>query len=197
MKRKLLSAMFTAAALLLLIHTLSAQESVLQEERDFRFAEQLAEKKLYDLAAQQFSRFADLWPTSPRAPEALFRAAESLEALEAWQRAADTYLRLVLAYPEAANADKALFNRGKLLAQLGDPLQSALTLERIRLFMPKSELIPLALVSAAEQFRSAGETRQAYNAATAMLAQYPDSPHRNRALFLLAKLQRDARKPAL
>ncbi len=197
MKRTRLSLLIAAAALLLAGGTLRAQELVLQEERDFRFAEQLAEKQLDDLAARQFSHFADLWPASPRAPEALFRAAESFEALESWQRAADTYLRLVLAYPEAANADKALFNRGKLLAQLGDPLNAALTLERIRLFMPKSELIPLALVSAAEQFRSAGEAKQAYDAAATMLAQYPDSPLRSRAIFLLARLQQDARKPAL
>jgi len=196
MKRYRLS-LTIAAAVVLLWRSSPAQELVLQEERDFRFAEQLAGKKLHDLAAQQFNRFADLWPTSPRAPEALFRAAESFEAQEAWQRAADTYMRLVLSYPEAANADKALFNRGKLLAQLGDPLNAALTLERIGLFMPKSELIPLALVSAAEQFRIAGDARRAWEAATAMLAQYPDSPHRARALYLMANLQRDARKPAL
>lgn len=183
--------------LFLFCSLLPAQEGLLQEEKDFRFASQLAEKQLYDLAAQQFEKFADTWPTSPRAPEALFNAAENLETIAAYQRAAETYLRLVMSYPEATNADKAFFNRGKLLAVLGDPLNAAFTLERIRIFTPSSELIPLAMVSAAEQFRSAGEPQKAFSAATAMVAQYPDSPARPRAFFLLSQLQHDAGKPAL
>ncbi|HPG83305.1 MAG TPA: tetratricopeptide repeat protein [bacterium] len=183
--------------LLLFPTLLPAQEGLLQEEKDFAFATQLADKELYDLAAQQFVKFADAWPTSPRAPEALFNAAENYEAIASFQRAADTYLRLVMSYPEAANADKAFFNRGKLLAVLGDPLNAALTLERIRIFTPNSELIPLAMVSAAEQFRSAGEAQKAYSAAAATIAQYSDSPVRPRAFFLLARLQHDAGKPAL
>ncbi len=183
--------------LLLFNRLLPAQEGLFQEEKDFSFAVQLAEKKLYDLAAQQFAKFADSWPTSPRAPEALFNAAENYENIQAYQRAADTYLRLVMSYPEAANADKAFFNRGKLLALLGDPLNAAFTLERIRIFTPNSELIPLAMVSAAEQFRHAGEAQKAYSAAAAMVARYPDSPVRPRAFFLLARLQHDAGKPAL
>ena len=175
----------------------AAQEILLQEEQDYRFAGQLADKQLHDLAALQFRKYADTWPTSPRAPEALFSAAESYEAIKAYDRAADTYLRLILSYPQSAIADKALFNRGKLLAQLGDPLNAALTLERIRLFMPKSELIPLSLVSAAEQFRQAGEPKRAIDAAMTMIAQYPDSPLRVRARIILARLQRDARKPVL
>jgi tetratricopeptide (TPR) repeat protein len=185
------------AALLLAASGVPAQELLLQEERDYRFAEQLAEKELHDLAAQQFTKFVAAWPTSPHAPEALFRAAESYEAIEAFPRAADTYLQLVLSYPEATNSDKALFNRGKLLAQMGDPLNAALTLERIPLFMPKSDLIPLALVSAAELFRTAGKAKQAFDASQNMLARFSDSPLRPRALYLMANLQRDARKPLL
>ena len=77
--------------LLLFPTLLPAQEGLLQEEKDFAFATQLADKELYDLAAQQFVKFADAWPTSPRAPEALFNAAENYEAIASFQRAADTY----------------------------------------------------------------------------------------------------------
>ena len=185
-----------ALVLLLFISTLSAQEFLLQEERDYQFAQQLADKKLHDLAAKQFLSFADLWSASPRAPEALFRAAENMESMEDYQRAADTYLRLLLRYPEAATADKALFNRGKLLAQLGDPLNAALTLERIRIFVPNSELVPLSLVSAAEQYRQAGQIQKAIVSAQTMLAQFPDSPFKARAHYLLARIFQDENQPA-
>ncbi len=58
--------------LILFCSLLPAQEGLLQEEKDFRFASQLSDKQLYDLAAQQFEKFADIFPTSPRALESLF-----------------------------------------------------------------------------------------------------------------------------
>ena len=181
--------------LLWICGSLHAQEHLLQEEQDFRFAVQLADKQLHDIAALQFIKFADSWPTSPNAPEALFRAAESQEELKAYDRAAATYLRLILSYPQSPITDKALFNRGKLLAQLGDPLNAALTLERIRLFTPQSELVPLALTAAAQEYIRAGQPQQAFAAAQSLTMQYPDSPQLSRARYLMAQLHRSGRKP--
>lgn len=190
--------LFSAALLLLWSGgRLSGQEHLLQEEQDFRFAVQLADKQLHDIAALQFLKFADTWPTSPNAPEALFRAAESQEEIKAFDQAATTYLRLILGYPQSPVTDKALFNRGKLLAQLGDPLNAALTLERIRLFTPQSELVPLALTAAAEEFIRAGQPQQAFSAAQTLVMQYPDSPQLSRARYLMARMHRLGRKPSL
>lgn len=176
------------------IMTVWAQEFLLQEEQDFRFALQLAEKGMFDLAAVQFVNFTDHYPTSPHSPEALFRAAESYEAIKNHANSLSIYMRLLLSYPQSTLCDKALFNRAKILTGSGDHLNAALTFERIRLFAPESELIPLGMLSAGREYFIIGDHKRAREAAYYILEKYPSHLLRFEARYFIAAICRQEQK---
>ena len=80
-----------------------AQQATLQEEQDFRFAIQLENKGLFDLAALQFERFAESYPMSVQAPHALFRAAQNYEKADSLSRAARDYQMILFQYPQSGS----------------------------------------------------------------------------------------------
>ena len=99
--------------LLLSATILFAQSPVaIQENEDFVFAEQLADKGMHDLAANQFQQYADKYSDSPKAAEALLRAGKSLEEIKEWTAAVSVYTRLLLNYPQSVLMDQGLFRRG-------------------------------------------------------------------------------------
>ncbi len=174
---------------------LFGQAGLIQEEQDFRFAEQLSAKGMQDLAGLQYVKYAETYPSSPRAPEALFRAAESYRLLKDTAQSAALYQQLLLKYPQSIFVDKSLFNRAALLMGHGEHLEAALSFERLRLFAPKSEWAPLSLIRAAQAFLAAGETQRALDNAYLFLESYPTSPLRSEARYLLAQVRSRQQQP--
>ena len=170
------------------------QSGIVQEEQDFRFAHQLAEKGMNDIAAFQFFRFSQQYPTSLRAPEALLRAGESYEKADSSFKAANLYLSLLLQYPQSPFVDDALFKRAKILADKGDFIQAALAFERLKLIAPESQLVPAAQINAADQFTNAGELQKALNALYFFLEDYPTHPQRFEARYLVAQVRKQQGK---
>ncbi|NIA28757.1 MAG: tetratricopeptide repeat protein [Actinobacteria bacterium] len=175
--------------ILLLSNVLFAQEGVFQEEQDFRFAKQLEKKGMNDIAALQFMRFAGLYPTSLKAPEALFSAAMNYEKADSSFKASDIYLRLLLRYPQSGFVDQAQFNRAKILSKYGDHLKAALAFDRIKLVSPQSDLVPAAQIEAAREFVLAGQNQRAMDAARFLLEEYPTHPLRFEAHYLIAEIR--------
>ena len=133
--------------------------------QDFRFAVQLENKELYDIAALQFERFSEIYPTSPQAPTALFRAGENYEKADSLSKASQAYLAVLLRYPQSAVVDKAQFNQGKLLSRNNEHVKAAIAFDRIKLLAPKSSLIPQAQINAAQSYLKGGQTQRSYDAA--------------------------------
>jgi len=174
---------------------LFGQAGLIQEEQDFRFAEQLSTKGMQDLAGLQYVKYAETYPSSPRAPEALFRAAESYRLLKDTAQSASLYQQLLLKYPQSVFVDKALFNRAAILMANGEYLEAALSFERLRLFTPKSEWAPLAMIRAAQAFLAAGEIQRALDSAHLFLESYPTSPLRSEARYILAQVRSRQQQP--
>ncbi len=174
-----------------------AQTDIMQEEQDYRFAVQLGNKGMHDLAALQFVKYAGQYASSPRAAEALFHGAESFESSRNPEQALELYMQIVLQYPQSPFVDRALINRARLLAAAGKPLEAALTLERIRLFVPQSTLIPTALLSAGRTYHQAGDDKRALDAVYAFLEQYPTDALRLDARYLLAQIRFRQKNPQL
>ncbi|MDZ7370480.1 MAG: tetratricopeptide repeat protein [candidate division KSB1 bacterium] len=165
-----------------------AQTAQLQEELDFRFAVELENKKLYDIAALQFARLSETFPVGSRAAEALLRAGQNYERADSLTRAAQCYLGLLLKYPQSALVDQAQFALAGLKAKTGSPMEAALAYERVRTFNAKSPLIPQAQIEAAKHFYAAGEYGRAADAALLVLDQFPTHPLRLEARFWIAKV---------
>jgi len=165
-----------------------AQQKIIQEEQDYRFAVQLFDKGMYDLAAQQYIKFSENFPTSIKAPQAFFNAAQSYEKADSLNKAAKIYLDLLLKYPQSALADQALFNRALLLFNLDDYLNSALTFERLKLFTPKSDLVPGAQLRAGQAFLKHNDLTRALDAVHYLIENFSIHPLRFDAYLLLAEI---------
>ena len=98
--------------------SLVTAQQTLQEEQDFRFAIQLENKELFDIAAVQFERFSESYPSSPQAPTALFRAGENYEKADSLTKASNAYRTILLRYPQSLIMDRAQYNQAKLLSMI-------------------------------------------------------------------------------
>jgi len=190
------AALFWVAASLVCA-PLTAQPLTMQEEVEFRFAGQLAERGLPELAAQQFSRFAEEYSGSPRAHEALFLAAENYAAVDSFARASEAYLTLILRHPQSPLAGRAQFGRAELLQRDGDSLAAALAFERVRLLDPEEAAVPEAQLRAARLFRGCGKLVRAADAVNFVLTRYPNHPIRHRARLELARIRAANRELSL
>lgn len=174
-----------------------SQGTIFQEEQDWRFARQLADKGMWDLSALQFFKYAENYPTSPNAPEALFRSAESYDKVNRQNDALEGYLRLLLKYPQSTFVSQAQFNRALILLRLGNFLEAGLAFERVRLFMPKSELVPQAQLNASKAFLQANEAQRALDADYLLLEEFPTHPLRFEARYVLALIRGRQKQPNL
>jgi len=179
---------FTLLFCLIALGSLFGQQINLQEDEDFRFAQQLQDKGMYDLAAQQFLKFTENYPGSLNSPQAFFYAAQSNEKIDSLATAAAIYLRLLMQYPQSALTDQALVNRGKILAKAGEPLNAALTFERVKLFAAKSGLIPEAQLLAAREYMKIDKQINALDAVNYVLESYPTHPLRFEAYLVAAEI---------
>ncbi|MDZ7722581.1 MAG: tetratricopeptide repeat protein [candidate division KSB1 bacterium] len=176
--------------LILLTAFLSAAQDAapaLEDEQAFRFAAELQQKELYDLAAAQFQEYADTYPTSFRAPVALLRAGQNYENADSLLKASNVYLSLLLKYPESNEIDQAQFSRAGLLAKTGQNRNAALAYERLRVLNEDSPLITDAQLRAAEQYLATGLHQKAMDAAFYVLEQEENHLKRLNARYLVAK----------
>ncbi len=170
----------------LLLSTIGTAQNTLQEEQDFRFAVQLESKGLFDIAALQFERYAELYPTSTQAPEALLRAGQNYEKADSLGRASHAFMAALLRYPQSPVVDRVQFSQAQLLAKNNEHLKAAIAFDRVKILAPESALIPEAQIAAAQSFLSAGEHQKAYDAALYILENYPTHPTRLQAYRAIA-----------
>ncbi len=183
--------------ILLLSATCLWGQNLIQEEQDLTFADQLADKGMYDLAAVQFSRYAETYPLSPKAPEALFKAAVNYEKADSLGKAASTYMSLLLKFPDSRFIDRAIFNRATILSQKGEHRDAAVTFARLQLFQPESELVPQAQIAACREYLKMDDLKSAAEALDVLLEKFSTHPLRLEARYLLAEIQKRRNQPAL
>jgi tetratricopeptide (TPR) repeat protein len=188
MKYFIKSILFFSVTIMIWQANLPAQQATLQEEQDYRFAVELENKGLNDIAALQFERLANIYPFSMRAPEALMRAGQNYERADSLVKASQLYLSLLLKYPQSPLIDQAQFARAKLLAKNGEHVQAALAFDRIKVLTAQSTLVPDAQVEAAREFLQAQDYQHAADAAFYVLEKFPTHPLRLKAHYLMAQI---------
>ena len=164
------------------------QHAVSEEQQDFLFAEKLYSDGMFDLAASKFMQYAKDYPLSLRAPEALLRAGESFAQLKSYDQAHSTFRELFLRFPKSAVVDKAQFNSGECLQNLDRHQEAGIAFERVYIFTPESELAPVALYRSGQEFLKAADLRRAENAVFLLIENYPTSPYRFKARYVLAQI---------
>ncbi|MBN1481640.1 tetratricopeptide repeat protein [candidate division KSB1 bacterium] len=177
---------FLFLILLLTVAPYLLAHSTLQEEQDFRFAIELENKELFDIAALQFERFAELYPSSPQAPVALLRAGENYEKADSLIRASNVYLAVLLKFSQSSIVDRAQFNQARLLANNNEHLKAGIAYDRLKILAPNSPLVPEAQLAAARSYLSAGESRKSLDAALYLLENFATHPTRMDAYKAIA-----------
>jgi tetratricopeptide (TPR) repeat protein len=158
----------------------------MSEAEDLAYADRLFTDKLYDLAALQYQRYADRYPTSPKAPQALLQACRALFLSGQHEAALRTGRDALLRFPGSALLDQFLFQQGQTHEALAQLHQAALAFERVAAFAPGSSLAPEGLLRAARLYQKAGEYADGERVAGLLLDKYPTSAMREEARLLLA-----------
>ncbi|MBC7186075.1 MAG: tetratricopeptide repeat protein [Calditrichaeota bacterium] len=159
---------------------------MMSEAEDLAYADRLFTDKFYDLAALQYQRYADRFPTSPKAPQALLQACRALFLSGQHEAALRTGRDALLRFPGSALLDQFLFQQGQAHEALTQLHDAALAFERITAFVPGSSLAPEGLLRAARLYQHAGEYDDCERVAGLLLDKYPTSPMREEARLLLA-----------
>ena len=92
------------------LHPLTAQigNAGIQEEQDYAFAFGLYQDKLYQLASDQFQKFIDQYPASPKRPDAIFLYAECRYAMGNYDEAISVLKSFAREFPETQTPPRRL-----------------------------------------------------------------------------------------
>lgn len=91
---------------------LPSQNSTIAEEQDYAFAYGLYKDGLFQLAAEQFVKFAEKYPSSMKRPDALFLKTECLFQQEQYDAAAKGFSEFARQFQSSNLADNAYFRLG-------------------------------------------------------------------------------------
>ncbi len=166
--------------------TAGLRAQVGSETEELAYADRLYQDKLYDLAALQYQRYAERYPTSPKAPLALLQACRALVASGQHEAAVRVGRETLLRYPDTALLDQVLFHQGQAQALLERIGEAAVTFERVALFVPSSSLAPESLLRAGRLYQKAGNLEAAQRVLNLLLDRYPTDPLREEARLVLA-----------
>ncbi|MGQ9561808.1 MAG: tetratricopeptide repeat protein [Candidatus Oleimicrobiaceae bacterium] len=175
------------AAVFCVVWVTAGISQVAGEAEELTYADKLFQDKLYDLAALQYQRYAERYPTSPKAPQALLQACRALSLSGQYEPAVRTARDALLHYPDNALLDQFLFQQGLAHQALSQLREAALCFERIAAFAPSSTLAPEGLLRAARLYQELGQYGQSEQAAGLLLDRHPTSPLRGEARLILAR----------
>ena len=130
---------------------------------------------MYPLAASQFKKFVETYPTNARAPEALFMAGEAYFKAENFQLAQQAYLEMTIRFSDAPKADKAQMKIGDCHKALGDFPKAANAYQRVKVFYPKSMSAPIAMIESARMFAAANDLTEAIKTYYEYVDAYPQA----------------------
>lgn len=173
---------------LCLLLTANVAGQVTGEAEELSYADRLYQERLFDLAALQYQRYAERYPTSPKAPLALLQACRAFSGSGQHEAAERVVREALLRYPDTALLDQLLFEQGKAHVALEHKREAAITFERVAVFVPTSPLAPESLMRAGRLYQQAGDLEAAQRAVLLLLDRYPTNPLYDEARLLLASV---------
>ncbi len=131
------------------------------ESDDFSYAIKLYEEKFYDLAAQQFIRYANNYPGSVKLDEAGYYASMSLFNLGEFENARIEFQSVAVNYPKSKRASESWFMCGECYLKLNNPGEAAKAFEAVKTLYPKQTKAPLGALKAGQQYKIIGLVEKA------------------------------------
>lgn len=152
---------------------LRAQDNT--ESNDFSYPLKLYEQEFYDLAAQQFIKFYNKFPSSSRVPEAKYYAGMSFYNVKRYSEARAEFQTLAIEYPKSSRAADAWLMVGRCNLGLDLTEDAARAFETIRLLYPENSLAPGGLFEAGKLYLQLKDYPKALQTFSIILERYVDS----------------------
>ncbi|MDI6794299.1 MAG: outer membrane protein assembly factor BamD [bacterium] len=181
----------------------------LSEEELLTKAKNLFDTGEYTRAQEEFKRYLVYFPTGKGAPYARLKAAECDYENKNFAAALDGYGAFLNTYPESKYADYAAYSRGWCQYHLGDYEKAISTFNKFIKEYPESrynssakeavnqiakemtELEAERLFDQAREELRGGRLSEAKNDFETLLKKYPKSPHVDKAMVALARIERE------
>ncbi len=168
--------------------SLFAGPSGAEESRDFTYAAGLHADGGYDMAAREFGRFIDTYPSSRRLDEACYYMADSWFHLNRFDFTVELTARIRTQYPSTPLMDRVLLLEGKALAGLKRHREAIITLNQFISDYPGTGYASEALYTVAESRLALRDARQAAETFRAITGKYPGSAEADWAWYNLGTI---------
>lgn len=131
------------------------------ESDDFSYALKLYEEKFYDLAAQQFIKFANKHPNSSKLDEAGYYGGMSLYKLGDFENARIEFQSMAVNYPKSKRAPESWFMSGESYTKLNNLSEAATAYETVKTLYADSPQAPNATLKAGDIYSALNEFEKA------------------------------------
>ena len=145
--------------IIIFLHFVNAQTN--SESDDFSYPLKLYNQSLYDLAAKQFIKFYNNYPTSSKASEAKYYAGMSYYKLGKYNLARIEFQSAAIEYPGGAQAGECWFKTGECYDKMDNKAEAAKSYETIRLLYPEDPLAPKGLYIAGNLYSEIDQDEKA------------------------------------
>lgn len=165
--------------------------------RQFRDAVAFQDRGVYDLAADEWQKFLDEFPSDPLAPQARHYLGVCRLLLKQYDAAVKNFVRVIREHPDSELADATHLNLGLAqysIAQAGKPEaydDAIKTFAALAAKFPKSKELAQALYYQGEALYARDKKQAAAKAYAKLIDEHPDSPRRGDALYALGVAQQD------
>lgn len=168
-----------------------AWTQVTMPEKEFEFARKLYTDELYTLASEQLKAFAEKYPNSEMADDALFMSGESFFAEGDYAAAFEAFKLLELTYVQSPHVAKARFRMAQCQKHRENYAAAGALFERVPIFHPQSDLAEAAWLEAGKAFKRAQRPNEARNALLRLIKDFPDASQRIDAHLELVRISMD------
>lgn len=165
---------------------LPSQNSTIAEEQDYAFAYGLYKDGLFQLAAEQFGKFAEKYPGSMKHPDALFLKNECLFQQEQYDAAAKGFSEFALQFQSSNLADNAYFRLGDTYFKQKKNQEAITAYKTVLDKYSESDLAGEAAYWIGETYIKSEEYEYAIKYYTLAYENYPNNRVRDYALYSVA-----------
>ena len=169
-----------------LLYLSTANAQVDDASNEFSYALKLYNQSFYDLAAQQFVKYYNTYPSNSNSDEAKFYAGMSLYILKEYNKSRIEFQALALEFPKSKRAGEAWFKIGECYQLMENFADAAKSFATLKTLYPKHHLAAQALYQAGINYHKVNDDEKAKSVFSAVLENFPESAVYFKSMIQLA-----------
>ena len=168
--------LFVHATVIFIIITLgSGFTQPNSESDDFSYALKLFDEQFFELAARQFARFVNSYPSSNKVPEARYYTGLSLYKIEKYENARIEFQGVAVDFPTSNRAADSWLMVGECYLNLNNEQEAAKSFEMVKNLYPQSKIAAKSILKAGEIYKKLSLLEKAEQLFTLIQNRYIES----------------------